>query len=372
MTPIDLVLSQLPHARRNGSGWRCPCPCHDGKSDDSLSIDTGEDGRVLLRCFAGCITEDILARLGLQERDLSADNERSGKASCKPASKPQPRPPRPVKSPTVYTTPMAATRAWEVKLGKPCTAAWEYRNDAGEPVGATLRFPPAPHSNERKRIRPIARRGDGWTLEGMDAPRCLYRLEELINTTGRVYVTEGEKTCEAARSLGLTATTSAGGANAAAKANWSPLAGREAVILPDAGAPGRTYAKAVTDILHRLFPTAQVRVVELPGLGEGEDIVEFIANHDSTDDDSLRERVNNLADEAAIVEPAVPDRVSRATWRSFPTSALPEPVRSFVSESAQAIGCDASFTALPLLSSLRSGASAHRQALERLHRGAAG
>lgn len=59
--------------RRNGNGWlvRCPCPNHGkgrGDSSPSLSVHDGEDGRLLLRCFAGCEFLDILCelrRLGL-------------------------------------------------------------------------------------------------------------------------------------------------------------------------------------------------------------------------------------------------------------------------------------------------------------------
>jgi putative DNA primase/helicase len=59
--------------RRNVDGWlvRCPCPNHGkgrGDTSPSLSVHDGEDGRLLLRCFAGCEFLDILdalKRLGL-------------------------------------------------------------------------------------------------------------------------------------------------------------------------------------------------------------------------------------------------------------------------------------------------------------------
>jgi putative DNA primase/helicase len=59
--------------RRNGNGWlvRCPCPSHGkgrGDTSPSLSVHDGEDGRLLLRCFAGCEFLDVLdalKRLGL-------------------------------------------------------------------------------------------------------------------------------------------------------------------------------------------------------------------------------------------------------------------------------------------------------------------
>jgi putative DNA primase/helicase len=61
--------------RRNGNGWLvcCPCPNHGkGRGDrfPSLSVADGDDGRLLLRCFAGCQFADILDELkcrGLME-----------------------------------------------------------------------------------------------------------------------------------------------------------------------------------------------------------------------------------------------------------------------------------------------------------------
>src|SRR5215212_9616993 len=54
--------------RRNGGGWlvSCPCPNHGkgrGDHSPSLSLADGDDGRLLLRCFAGCDFLDILAEL---------------------------------------------------------------------------------------------------------------------------------------------------------------------------------------------------------------------------------------------------------------------------------------------------------------------
>jgi putative DNA primase/helicase len=54
--------------KRNGNGWlvRCPCPNHGkGRGDrfPSLSVADGDDGRLLLRCFAGCEFVDVLDEL---------------------------------------------------------------------------------------------------------------------------------------------------------------------------------------------------------------------------------------------------------------------------------------------------------------------
>ena len=45
------------------------CPAHDDR-DPSLSIRECDDGKVLVHCFAGCKTEDILGALGLAWGDL--------------------------------------------------------------------------------------------------------------------------------------------------------------------------------------------------------------------------------------------------------------------------------------------------------------
>src|ERR1039457_2174024 len=47
----------------NGRQRKAQCPAHDD-SDPSLSITDGE-ARVLVKCHAGCDTDDVLAALGL-------------------------------------------------------------------------------------------------------------------------------------------------------------------------------------------------------------------------------------------------------------------------------------------------------------------
>jgi hypothetical protein len=53
------------------------CPAHADKSP-SLSM-RGENGRVLLHCFAGCAVEDICAALGITVRELFADRRKTPK-----------------------------------------------------------------------------------------------------------------------------------------------------------------------------------------------------------------------------------------------------------------------------------------------------
>ena len=69
MRPVDLVLDRLEGISPKGESCQALCPAHDDH-EPSLSIAEGEDGRVLIKCFAGCKTEDVVAALGLEMKDL--------------------------------------------------------------------------------------------------------------------------------------------------------------------------------------------------------------------------------------------------------------------------------------------------------------
>jgi hypothetical protein len=66
---IEEVLARFNEVTPVGSGWSALCPAHDDRSP-SLSIGEGDDGRILLKCHAGCDTEVILDAAGLQWEDL--------------------------------------------------------------------------------------------------------------------------------------------------------------------------------------------------------------------------------------------------------------------------------------------------------------
>lgn len=70
--PPDVV-GRLSGIRSRGNGYQALCPAHPDQQA-SLSIDTGEDGRVLLHCFAGCTAEQIVSALGLTLADLFPRN----------------------------------------------------------------------------------------------------------------------------------------------------------------------------------------------------------------------------------------------------------------------------------------------------------
>ena len=70
---IEQLLSRLHDVKKTGAGkWLCRCPSHEDKSP-SLAI-ADKDGRILINCFAGCETIDVLGAVGLTFDDLFPDS----------------------------------------------------------------------------------------------------------------------------------------------------------------------------------------------------------------------------------------------------------------------------------------------------------
>jgi hypothetical protein len=80
MTPADKLLPLLKKVRQvKPLNWEACCPAHDDKSP-SLKISEAEDGRLLLKCWAGCTAGEIVGAVGLALRDLfPAKPGRSGR-----------------------------------------------------------------------------------------------------------------------------------------------------------------------------------------------------------------------------------------------------------------------------------------------------
>ena len=64
------AIAEMLRARRRGpERWVARCPAHEDRSP-SLNIAAGRDGRVLVRCWAGCSTDAIVKAIGLRMADL--------------------------------------------------------------------------------------------------------------------------------------------------------------------------------------------------------------------------------------------------------------------------------------------------------------
>lgn len=231
-TPLSSILNKLGPVRKQGKEYIGRCPAHADKTP-SLSVSTGDDGRVLLHCHAGCATDSILGKIGLEAKDLFADNGHK-----------QTEPP----------------------------ATYDYTDATGKLLYQVCRKV-GKHFSQR---RPDGSGGWVYNLNGVQ--RVPYRLPsaiEAIRDSKTVYVVEGEKDADRLAALGLAATTNSGGAGKWLDSLSAHLKGAKAVILPDNDQPGRDHAKAVAASLKGT--ASSVKIVELPGLEEKGDVSDWLS-----------------------------------------------------------------------------------------------
>jgi 5S rRNA maturation endonuclease (ribonuclease M5) len=216
-------------ARPAGKGWQARCPSHED-TNPSLSISEGDEGRVLLKCHAGCLTETIVAALGLKLRDLFGDHS-------------------------------APSRE--------IVATYPYTDEQGEVLYEVVRFAP----KDFRQRRPDGTGGWLWNLNGTRS--VLYRLPQLraaIAAGKRVFVCEGEKDVAAVERAGFCATCNAGGAGKWRDAYNAELRGADVVVVADKDPPGYAHARRIARSLQ-----AVARRVVLVESAEGKDVSDHMA-----------------------------------------------------------------------------------------------
>lgn len=339
----------MSHHDSNGADWRevskrerCPICEHDG-----WCAVTGPEGNpdaaYCMRTASDRPKGDgWIHRLkdhGLEAapRRKSPSSKAQSTAKAPPKDNPSDNGDEP-KDATVYLTAEAAVASYARQLGKP-DRQWRYRDAEGETVLVVARWDAT--GERKKTIRPVSRTAGGWIKAQAPAGRPLYRLPELLASEGTVYVTEGEPAADALVALGLMATTSSTGSTSAHKSDWSPLAGRDVVILPDNDEPGAKYLDAVLALLGRLSNPPTVRVVELPGLPTKGDAVDWLTAGHTADELA---RIVAAIDRAELPTPERP-----LVYQPFPTHTLSPTMACFVREAARAVGCDEAIVAMPAL-----------------------
>ncbi|MCC6748825.1 MAG: hypothetical protein IT371_14295 [Deltaproteobacteria bacterium] len=300
----DEILSRFQGAKRSGDQWAVICPVHDDgekKNKPSLTVSTGDDGRTLLHCKAGCATTEIVRAVGLTMGDLftTARNPKGNGAGGRATS----------------TTARDRGRL---------EGAYDYVDADGKPLYQVRKWR---YADGSKKITQHAADGKGgWlaTVTGPDperpgkkkrlAPRVLYRLPELLaaDPSATVFVVEGESCCDALRGHGCVATTACGGAGQAwtKEQHSEPLTGRQVVVLPDNDGPGKEHGAKVSKGLYGF--AASVKVVELPGLPDKGDVVDWLEQGHTVEE--LRVLVEAAPEWKASPEgkaPEVPYRVDR-------------------------------------------------------------
>ena len=157
-----------------------------------------------------------------------------------------------------------------------------YQNSDGHPALKILRYEP-------KDFRQQVWDGTSWYWKGQK-PKLLYHLPELLAEPHRmVLLPEGEKDVDQLISLGFLATCNPGGSGKWEDPYTKTLKGHPVAILPDNDPPGHAHAVKVALVL--LKASSEVRIVELPGLNEKEDVSDWLdAGHTR---EELKECIRN-------------------------------------------------------------------------------
>lgn len=268
MSPLEMILRKLPNAKHSSDDWKACCPAHDDRTP-SLSIREGDDGRVLLHCFAGCAIDSICEAFGITTADLM------------PSSSPVKKSDMPAKPPAV-----------ELSVKPRIVATYDYHDEEGRLLFQAVRYEP----KNFKQRRPNSTGGWEWSVKGTRV--VPYRLMELLAEPSKlVFVVEGEKDCENLALIGLQATCNAGGAGKWRREHAAFLHGRHVVVMPDNDKAGRDHAIKVAQSLQGI--AASVRILELPGLPEKGDVSDWIeAQPDARDPADIREELERLAEAA--------------------------------------------------------------------------
>ncbi len=217
----------LPGKPKQASGR---CPAHDDQTP-SLSVSFGQDGKLLLKCWAGCTTSAICESLGIKRRDLFPyTDDGKGYSACR-------------------------------KIAE----VYQYTDELGKTLFEKVRYDP---KDFQLRKDPKC-----WSIEGIR--KVLYRLHNIIeHGQSGVVVVEGEKDVATAEWLGFVATTSC------ESSLWMDdysklLCTMPVVIIPHNDETGLSYASKVAESLLD-HDCENVKVLRLPVTGVGGDLSSWV------------------------------------------------------------------------------------------------
>ena len=234
-------------AKSSGQGWVCRCPAHDD-ANASMSI-TEKDGKLLYYCHAGCdqktLHEVITNMTG-------------------PSNLP------------VQHTPSPGKKAPVAHI----VDTYDYTDEHGELAYQVCRMEPKTFLQRRK-----ARESDametirsGWVWNLKDTPLYPYNLVELLKLPLQksIIIVEGEKDVIRLAKIGVVATTNSSGAG-----KWRPefakyFKGRTVIIIPDNDPAGHNHAVDIWESLDNV--ASRIKIVRLPGLGQKQDISDWLDN----------------------------------------------------------------------------------------------
>ena len=273
---LDYLREDGVELRKEGPRWLALCPFHNEKTP-SFTVEPEKGDGGLYKCF-GCgeggdsVTYLEKARkltkkeaLRLHKGPSSGERTGSGSSDRSPEHKTTAKPKQPYFSRDLPTNTIAT---------------YDYRGADRKLKFKVAKLPPKDGRDKDFRALAPARKGSvkGWLWkQPFEKDRPLYRLPELLaaDPSQQVMVVEGEKCVHAVLEAfpKVVVTTWSHGSKSWKRNDYSPLYGRDVLLVADADECGRKAMTGIADLLVENHST--VRVV-LP-LGEtGNDIADEI------------------------------------------------------------------------------------------------
>ena len=290
------VQSWTPDAKGN---YLCKCPAHDD-STASLHVKLGRNRKgqeiILIKCFAGCDKEQILAAMGLKLSDLTCKDRPpwEGPEECG-----TPQGMRTRSEPLVGSGRAGGQEAWSqgacasaaqgmrrhtqaIAESKQKAAAapkektadhgpkrieciYPYRDEEGRLLYEAVRYRYQDGKKTFRQRRPDPERPGNYLFNMEGVRLVLYRLPEVraaIEQKQPIFIAEGEKDADNLAALSLCGTSSPMGAGKWGKGDYAySLQGAECYILPDNDAPGLAHARDIARSLQG--KAAHVRILDL-------------------------------------------------------------------------------------------------------------
>ncbi len=244
-------------AKKSQGGYVSCCPAHDD-SNPSLSIAEDHNGKILLKCFAGCSVEQICIALGLNLSDL------------------------------FFASPIQPTKT-----------IYSYTDENGQELYRKIRVEHGLNGKAKSFYSEHTTASGKIVSNLQGCRRVLYRLPEVLKAIASgqlIYLVEGEKDADRLAMQGLVATTSLD------SLKWpdeftETLKGANVIVLYDMDKTGLERR----DLLRKTLQgkVRSLRVVDLPGLtyqeSHGADISDWLAmGHTTTE---LLEVVAKISDD---------------------------------------------------------------------------
>jgi hypothetical protein len=297
----DLLLSYGVDLKKTGQEYKALCISHD-YHDPSMSVyRNGSDdwvahcfscgfheGAVGVYCKLNGLDVDNKEHLAQAYKALDNDIIATGKPFARIADPVLPK--KPERTMIIPPEDAPAPRMDYIKdregnpFGEP-DEVYVYRQPNGLPMMYEarwdLRNEETGKIKKECRVFSYGKRGESapakWECAHHDAPRPLYGLDMLEQSTiQQVVITEGPRKAFYAQRLltSIPCIGFAGGANGWFKSDWQPIAGKTAILWPDADEPGRNCMASLAQ--HLIDIGCTVYIIDTSAMPESWDAVDAV------------------------------------------------------------------------------------------------